>query len=236
MAVSTPTLLTSGGDTTSDNADATTASFAPSANALVVVWVGVTKSSGVPDITISSSHSPALSWSEITAEQGTGSMSGSIFYAQAGSNPGSGTITFSFVTNLVDDAAWIVWEHTGHNTSSPVAQSKLGNNADDNLAITLDSAPVSGSIAVSGIADFGNNNIAPGTNETEIAEIRAGLCTSQTQYSTDQAHNWTNLDGNDQIGIVIEIAEAAAAPTFDLDRIEHKIMRGTGRGLMRGVN
>jgi hypothetical protein len=118
------TLLTSNYDN-ANQTSYTTASISPAANSLLLMWVydAITTpivSKGVPT-------GLSLTWEEIgTRAQDDGEKRLSLFIAQCGGSPGSGTITITEADmgggTTAIGCAWSIIQVTGHHTTYPVRQ------------------------------------------------------------------------------------------------------------------
>ena len=206
MAVSTPSLLTSGSDT-SDTTSSTSASFSPTANALIMVAMATVENPHTVD-SISDTFG-GLSWTQIDSPVGSDGRHCTFFFANAGASPGSGTVTITYNV-AVAKAAWVIAEVTGHNQAAPVSEQGIANGSGSTLGVTLADF-ATGNLIIGAIMDHGNQDIASGSGETEIAEAESGGTTAaraQMQFGTDTTTNWTNLDNRMNKAVAVEIAQA----------------------------
>jgi len=208
LAVSTPTVLTTGSSSGSTSSD-TSASFSPTANCLLLCWIGTNSSGGGSTHAISDTLTGTGTWTQVTGL--SGGTRGSWFYAIAGSSPGSGTVTFTYSPNATR-CAWIILELNGHDTVTPVAESIVSTGSGATLSAVLTNIDTD-HLGVSAIIDKGNSSgVTPGTNETELADITSSGSNEarcQAQHSTDETQDWSGLASNDQVGIALEVAAAA---------------------------
>lgn len=217
MALGTPTHLDAVSAANSQSSLASN-SVSPSANALLLVSVGAGGSSA-DDFTFSIADTLAGtgSWTQVSliATAATGrTYRLAVFYARAGSTPGSGTVT---VTASSAQLRWAMRtaEVTGQ-AETPGAQSKTGSGTDTSLSLTLDATPAADAMvfgAVVSVAD--SDGITPGTNYTELGETDSGSSNNarlQTQYDLDDATttcDWSGLNTSVNLGVAIEIVPAS---------------------------
>lgn len=207
MPLSTPVVKASA--TPVATAAITSSAFTPTANALVVaVCVNTGSTSANAQGTISSTHSPALSWTA-GGVTGGGNTTGAVrwWYAQAGSAPGSGTVTVTLgAAPTIQDL--VVFEVTGQNPTTPVA-GRVGASATTATSIsgTLAAAPLAADLSI-GIACTRNKSTVPtvGTgftsldsaasatpSATYLIEYRTGS-TSTTVDANAVGTTWTGLE------------------------------------------
>ena len=167
------TTLTSGEDG-DGGASSTTASISPAANSLILVAVstGLSGAAAAP----SSLSGLGLTWTARgNATISNGNLNVALFSAQEDASPGSGAITINYSGITPTNCIWEVVQVTGHDTTSPIAQTKQRGGSGfsfDNPSLTFDSAVD----ATSGI--FGaftkNNQTAVGTPGGAYAKIGTG--------------------------------------------------------------
>jgi hypothetical protein len=223
MALSTPSLL----DTTTSNvllASITSGSISPTANALLVVCVTSYQSNknsanfftGCSD-TLTGTGTWTLE--EELESHVNDSMLVGIYTAQAGSSPGSGTITVTWDDNSNRNII-NVYEITGFDTTTPVEQSASNGGTGTTLTVTLGASPdsanmvfgtVTNSEAASGSIDHGSGFTELG--ETDMGE-GSGNIIAQQQYdyqSADTTCDWSSVGTVETTGVAIEIVEESVA-------------------------
>lgn len=199
--------------------------IAPSANALLLAACMIVDAS--PGTAEGASCADTLSgtgsWTtvgpfNITSDNGR-YVSVTLFYAIAGSSPGSGTITITYTEGASRSVA-IFNEVTGHDPTTPVAQSAGNTGLGTTLTVTLGGSPASDSMVFGFVADeyWPSANITPGSGFTELSEIGSGgpsaRVDGQSQYDIDSADttcDWSTLDDFGNAGIAVEISIAAVA-------------------------
>jgi len=224
MAISNPTLLDTKTLQTADKLNS--ASISPSANALVIIvhCVLASSGSGWTDSVSDSFGANLGDWTSIGVEiDGAATVHMWLHYAQCGATPGSGTVS-------VDPSAggrqiMFVLELTGHNTTSPVTQSKTytSDATPTSPEITLDSSPASGSLvlgAIGGGVGTTSSGATSGTGFTELADKRVatvGVTSCAVQYDNggaDTTCDWSLSNyGQTITGIALEIAAADSGGT-----------------------
>lgn len=222
MALSDATLLWSG-TSTSNVTSLASGNISPSANALLIIALGVLKASApAPTITGASTTLSGIgSWTVRANVSGSASnvQEQAFITAQAGATPGTGTVTATW-TNASNVNTMSVYEVTGHNTTTPVAQEKTGTGTSASPSITLDSTPTSTSLVLGLVcsrADSGG--ITPGANYTELADILAdGPVDLAHEVEFDRTSatttvNWSDATTSNNTMGAIEIAEASGEVT-----------------------
>lgn len=221
MALGTPTNLTSGGNATASASD-TTASFTPTANALVIAVSSACRASSTPTtIAISSTHTGLVgSWTEITIRNSGGTAKQSLFYRFAGGSPSAGTCTFTYSgASNPTRKSWIVDEITGVDTTTPIRQSTTNETTGTTLTATLASAVLTGNKSYGSVVSIGAASITPGTGETEIIEATStgtAAARSQTEHGTDANLDWSGLSatvGSVCVGAEIQLAYSTSTQT-----------------------
>lgn len=189
----------------------TSASFSPTANALLLVVAGVGATGGDPGgVTITDSFTGTGSWSSVQLTSTNWRIV--IAWAQLGSSPGSGTVTLDAVRLATNRWALHVYDVTGHDTTTPVTQS----NTDATLttgsySISLPSAPASDSMVFGGLflraESDGSVTAGSGfTAQNNFDGTGAGGALLNSEYdatSPPQSASWSN--------IAVSITELAAA-------------------------
>ncbi len=213
MSVSTPAFEASTGD--KDNKTVlTTGSFSPTGGDLLIVMASARKvSSSITSITITSTFTGTfVEVGFLTATQTDFHLQ--VAHLTLGVSPGSGTVTATFDATSTAHSM-ICFTVNGHNTTTPVKQSKSFETGSGTSTGTLsfDAAITAGNQGIGCIADAGNGDPTNGTGETEIASQSAGSASAgpycDAQYSTDTDQNWTGLDDRAHIVWLIEIDVAA---------------------------
>lgn len=172
--------LTSGSaatGTTSGN----TASVSPAPNALLLVTVVVAYSSGSPSITMSGL---GLTWT--LRDQIISNFERlCVFTAQCGASPGSGVLSFSFGGAANNGGAvWDVEQISGHDVSSPVAQTATGSGNSTAVSVTLPNAPRTSASRIFAAFGDGGVSVTPGANLTEIIDLQPGA-SLETMWRAD---------------------------------------------------
>jgi hypothetical protein len=117
-----------------------TGSVSPPSDCLLVV-AGCQDSGAGTGITMSTTLANVGAWTVVaTADYATNDKTW-IAYAKVTGAPGSGTVTASFSTNLVDAVVYRLFYITGHNTTTPVPQSKTNTGTAATATVTLTSTP-----------------------------------------------------------------------------------------------
>ena len=224
MAISNPTLLDT--KTLQTAHQLNSASISPSANALLIIvhCVLASSGSGWTDAVSDSFGANLGDWTSVGVEiDGAATVHMWLHYAQCGATPGSGTVS-------VDPSGgarqiMFVLELTGHNTTSPVTQSKTytSDATPTSPEITLDSSPASGSLvlgAIGGGVGTTSSAATSGSGFTELADTRVattGVTSCTVQYDNggaDTTCDWSLSNyGQTITGIALEIAAASGGGT-----------------------
>lgn len=227
MAISTPSVL----DTqvsTSTVASLTSASIAPSANALLIVVASIRRQATIPHIdSVTDTFSDVGAWTIYGPAENynaTPDLSGgiAIAVAQAGASPGTGAVTVGWSVTTSARSILRVFEVTGHNTATPVAQSKTNTGILTTLTITLDSTPAADSMVFAAINSVDASGVTNDADFTEIAETSSGGTNDsyqQEQYDLASAStgvDWSDLNTDTNVAVAIEIKAAASGTTRNL--------------------
>jgi hypothetical protein len=218
MTLAAPTHLNTTVDPSGSITSKQSSSISPTANSLLIAVVALMNASGTFNVTgVTDTLSGTGSWTVHQQAHGTASnrYSVAIMTAQAGSSPGSGTVTVSWTNNSARTVLSIC-EITGHSTSAPVPQGAANTGTGNALTVTLGSTPAATSCVVAAVnTGAGNGSVAAGTGFTELVEtVSGGSLQSdlQIQYdlaSADATADWgTTLATFNNAGVAIEIAEA----------------------------
>jgi hypothetical protein len=193
-----------------------TGTLTPSSNALLLVafrWAG-DRTAQTPTITTTLSN--VGTWTATSGVYAGSTDGGTIWlaYAQITGAPGTGTIT----ATIGDSAAGriiLATEITGHNTTTPIRQTKLGTAQTfagaGTYTITPDSTPLTTSTLFGALTS--TLTVAPGSGSTELFElfVASGARVLQTQYDPHPpAANmaWDLNAAGTVAGIIYEIASA----------------------------
>jgi hypothetical protein len=221
MAISTPTVLTQLGQTTT-SATITSASVSPAANSLLIVCAGGTHSAGS---TLSVAITDALSggsltWNDVEHTIGASNSANTVIaWAICGATPGSGAITATWSVSHARRSLFVIQVATGFDTTTPIRQSKVNaQTGGTTLTITLDSTPLAGSLVI-GAVEHRQGTVAtatPGGNFTTLGtQQNAGTGTAlHVQYdnaSATTAVDWSTLSNVAAAGVAIEIQEPTAS-------------------------
>jgi hypothetical protein len=232
MALATPTYLTSSEALSTSNVSTlATGSFTPSANALVIVYIGNTRTvtAAPTSYSISSDTFGAEmgAWTEIASlsfNDGVDRFMGiSAWWAIASATPAAGTVTFSWTNSTARNVAAAIEFASGYHATTPVLNSKSGSGTGSTLSLTLDATPASTSAVVGLIASAGDaGGITPGSGYTELREGDSGgtitTTTLESQYdlvSPTTTVNWSDLasDSSGGIGFEVQVPAAVASLT-----------------------
>lgn len=186
---------------------ATTASFTPANNSLLVVFLG-TVDNGAGDIaaSLTIADSAGLTWTSRALTSGTTGnyRSRSRCWTAPVTTGQSMTITFDCGASSVYNYGWFVVEITGHDTSTPTGgtATSISTTADGALSMTLSDAPASGDYTLAAVwldgDTTGTIGASPGTGFTEIGE-NGGTSSNaygQCQYRTSSTSTtvaWADL-------------------------------------------
>ena len=128
--------------------------------------------------------------------------------------PGTGTVTVSWAGAGSNSAIQVI-EITGHNTTAPVAQSKVGTGSNPFTSLSLTSTPASTSTVIGALAAQTTNAPTAGSLFTSLQvdtmTTTRRLATEYDAASAGTTVDWGNTSGGTGIGAAIEIAEAATA-------------------------
>jgi hypothetical protein len=205
----------------------TTASISPAANSLLLMWVydAITTPivpKGVPT-------GLSLTWEEIgtrTLNGGDGRLS--LFIAQCGGSPGSGTVTITETDmgggTTAIGCAWSIIEVTGHDTTYPVRQpvfpaGTFGANTTYAVNFPQDAAD-SNSRCFAAIAASVAGGVTPRTSWSELSDNSGASPTISfaTQWRSDAFEATASGSYGSSVDVLlaaVEIAEAAAADPVD---------------------
>lgn len=204
--------------TTSANSIAT-GSLSPTGNALLVVFLGarsgVTTTMSSPAVADTFTGTGAWSVHQL-AQTGGASHSTHLYVAtaQAGSSPGTGTITASWSLSSGSTTRRVLapLEVTGFNTAAPVTQSNKNSGTGATLTVTLSGSPVSTSLVLGAVASVNASGADPSSVDfTELSDTSAGAApelTLEIMYDSadaDTTAEWESL-GSQSEGAAVEIA------------------------------
>lgn len=149
-----------------------TGSVSPPSNCLLVVG-GCEDSGPGTTITMSTTLSNVGAWTVVKTANYGSNDSAWVAYAKVTGAPGSGTVTTTYGVNLTDDTVFRLFYYTGHDTVTPVKQSKSAVGVAATASVTLDNtpAPASGVFATTGQVHFatgGSKTMVP--SGTEISQ------------------------------------------------------------------
>jgi hypothetical protein len=216
-----------------------TGSVSPPSDCLLVV-AGCQDSGAGTGITMSTTLANVGAWTVVTTADYATSDKTWIAYAKVTGAPGSGTVTASFSTNLVDAVVFRLFYITGHNTTTPVPQSKTNTGTAATATVTLTSTPAATSqvFAVTGQihgTTAGSQAMVP--SGTEINQDYLNNTSfnfdieAEMQYvngSAGTTHTVGTLGAPAAWGIVaIEIAASPPNVTQSRDR-DRRAVRETG--------
>jgi hypothetical protein len=222
MAISTPTLLDAS-SSSSNNTTITSGSISPTGDSLLVVIFYGRKSATGGVSGVSDTLSGTGTWTERQTVLGDDDqyMRVSIWTAQAGSSPGSGTITVTLDANFARKVMHTIEVASGFDTTTPYEQGGTNEGSSSTLSITLGASPASDSLVIGGVGSADSpSNISPGSGYTELTEtdpmFGAGNLVAECEYDltpTSTTVDWSGLATTNNAGVAIEInAESAVSP------------------------
>jgi hypothetical protein len=210
-----------------DNVDRTTtpgytsASISPAANSLLLIcthWAALTTAATTINIT-----GLSLTWS-LTVFDADGVRSQAIHQAQCGASPGSGTVSMNWTAGDATQAGcgWIIVQITGHNTTTPIVQSKIAGG--DGTTATAPTATLTNAIGAAGnrVMNFVSHRVQeqvnPRTNWTELADVNTSSPSEnlECQWRDDGTNEttfgatWTTSARYQMLAVEIAVASAAA--------------------------
>jgi len=151
-----------------------------------------------------------------------------IYTSQTGGSPNAGTITASWSGEASLRTVLLVYEITGHDTSSPVGASGTNIGVASTLTATLSATPASTSLVLAAIAcaeDTTPNNIGVGSGFTEANEVDSGgsavrvnLEVMYDSVDADNSADWSNLNTVNNVGGAIEVKEAVSGIAGSLSK------------------
>ncbi|WP_208179113.1 hypothetical protein [Sinorhizobium medicae] len=202
MPVGTPTLATPQIGATA--ASVTTASFTPTANALLIAFcAGRGSSATIPTI----SDSLSGTWTPIGTGNDAGNVTGRLFYQVAGASPSAMTVT---VTTGGTQTAVGVIELTDAGTD--FSNYQAGTNAVGDPSVTMSAYSSGSRVMAFGIGNAGAAWTSP-TGFTELFDSEVAtnlrLVPSYNDSSASTSLSWVSA-ATDSIGFGLEIKEAAA--------------------------
>ncbi len=230
LAAISATDLTEGGAASSNITTATTNSFSPGANQLILAWV-VSHDNNAPIVPTSVSGN-GLTWTSVTAASwnfsGGHNHDAMTLYRAMGASPTPGSVTISY-SQAQQSISWSIVEFSGVDTSGTggsgaVKQITAGTDnaaGPSGLTLTLNFATGSGNATAGG---FGNTNalaasISPGAGYTAFSEeyVSATQSDLRAEWRPDgnQVVDATQSGSFPMGGIAVEI-RAAGAPALAL--------------------
>jgi hypothetical protein len=227
QGVVTPNHLTTACTATSPY---TTASIAPGANRLVLLWVN-DRGTGTP--TVSSVVGNGLNWVQVNTVT-FGSNGRLTLYRAMGAAPTAGTVTISF-SAAINRACWSIVEYDGVNTSGTdgsgaVVQSVTGTAASTSLTVTLAAFANANNVATGGFSTIINSTYTAGTGfgiygsavqATNLSIATEGLPTNDTTVDISVAASTTIA------GIAVEVRkEVTCAAVSDASYVAANAQAG----------
>ncbi|PND22325.1 hypothetical protein CN934_05235 [Ensifer sp. MMN_5] len=202
MPVGTPATLTAAGAT---GTSVMSASFTPSANALVIACcAGRGSSATIPTI----SDSLGGTWTAIGAGADAGNVTGRLFYQVASASPSAMTVTVNTTGGTQAAVGIIEVSDAGTDFSNYQA----GINAAGDPSVTMGAYSSGSRVMVFGIGNAGAAWTSPsGFTELFDSEVATNvrLVPSYNDSSASTSLSWTSA-ATDSIGFGLEIKEAAA--------------------------
>ena len=209
MALSAPSLLTSGQAANSHGTGSiATASFTPSNNSLLLVLCGITPNgatTSAPNLTVAGG---SLSYSDAVTSSNTAGNAECRAWTALVSTGASMSITFDCGSDNIYMYKWVVYEFTGHNTSTPVGATGTATQGDGSngsvngaLTLTLNASPATTSYVVTML--YANALASTSHSATPLTGFTAGhevdsataddyLITEYRTGSTSTAAGWND--------------------------------------------
>jgi len=195
---------------------ATTPSITPSSNALLIAWIAwrATADRSISSVTTTLSNVGA--WTILSGTwEATGGSEVGIAYATITGSPGSGTVTWNFSSTANRSYGSVEEIASGYSTTTPVRQTATPVTGTGlTQTISLASSLLANSKSFSCISDRAAITILNGSGETELHEgnsTGSSATFGQSQYSTDQTHDWSTLGASSNSALLIEVQPPSAA-------------------------
>jgi len=215
VAVSNPTLQTSGGnaDTASAHVSAT---FTPTGNALLVVFTAGGVEGGTADsVAPTDTFTGSGSWTEVNNMTPVTDFDYAVWIMQLGALPGSGAVTTNFDENTIR-TSWVILEVTGFDTTTPVSESGTATGTATSIAPSIADI-VAGNLGFAGCLSVGDVSITDDADFTSVADASSngGAAAARQSVVYDPDDNETvctfsDLNTTENMAIYIEIAASAA--------------------------
>ena len=219
MAVTVSRLNGTTGEATSTGTSHVSGTVSPGGSRLIVVTLS--RASG--QLTgASSTFAITGSWTLVNTTL-TNNHRISAAYAITSSSPGSGTVTLTLGATSSADSRIFVDEFSGIDTTTPVRQTKQGENTStDGISGSFDSSPLSDSMLFAAVAMYQDSSGGTLTNyqqssgwtahESITAAFRRKAAHSTAAGSNGTGIGWTAGETlNDASFVALEIAAAAAS-------------------------
>lgn len=233
----TATHLTTNGDA-NNLSTYVTASITPSANKLILVWVGNVSTSGDQTPTLTGN---GLTWVQVASVNGFPAAAARITLFRAmGASPSTGAVTIDFGGTAQHRCLWSICEFGnvdtgGTNGSAAVVQSVTNLAlAATSLTVTLGAFGSTGNATAGGFYTRGNGSadLVPGSGFTQLGEV-VQVDTSEGMLSEWRNDNDTSVDaswGNleDIGGIAVEIKFSPGLVLY----ASNPIQSGSNSGLL----
>lgn len=186
-------------------------SFTPTANVLLVAVFLNNGSVNRDHDSVADDNDDIGSWNLIATTSSSNARV-SAWWAIVGSSPNAGVVTMT-ASGSMERRASGMFEFTGYNVSSPIAESGTGSGTGTTLTITL-SDIAANAAAIGMINSVGATGITAGSGETEQAEWSSGGGTpavGQFEYGTTVGVDWSTLATSANAAVAFEISPAAGA-------------------------
>lgn len=214
--------LTTSGSSVTDATSYATASVAPSANKLYLLFVSNRKSGGASNVPTASGAS--VTWTQVATQISQANNGRDTVFRSLDASPGSGAITIDYAGDTQQNCHWAIVEVDGIDIG--------GTNGADAVVQTADNRPADGAtsstvtlsaITSSSNATFGmssklgltQNDYTVGSGYTQIALIATGTPNgsdpdgraTQVEWKagTDNTVDWSFVAANDIVSIGLEI-------------------------------
>ncbi len=195
--------------------------FTPSANSVLILFVGASDTLATGSVTGGS-----LTWTKIGSTTLGGADTLYLFRAATGASPASTTVTFDCTGDAASGALMQVYQVTGANTSSPIVQSKFsaaGGVTGTNATVSLTSAAVTTSAIIA--AHFNTLTAPMSTAPTGFTEGNFDDTYNTPRHSMAGAYKATGFTSQ-------AITFTSASSTYAIAAVEVAVMTtGGGAGV-----
>ncbi len=238
MAIATPTVLNTTNWSVGTPTAVASGSVSPTANGVIFALMSSRRSGVVPTFSIADGFSGTQTWTQYASTGGTTpQVTTTVFVAQAGSAPGTGTVTITSSNSMTDGMVQVV-QTTGQNRTTAVRNSNQGTtDTGTSLGITLSGALLAANMGIGFVGDAAN--LAPASMSASgfTALYRANNGTNAFSLgdfydlsSPATTITFAGLDGTAAAGIYIEVNAALAPTVTDTAATAITTSQATGNG------